>query len=74
VREDNHGASALKRRRRRHPALLRTRGGVEKIVPGLSTWTAEDLLEAGAWDEELAQLADLDTGEENGCTEADLEP
>ena len=28
-------------------------------MPGLSTWTAEDLLEAGAWDDELlAELAD----------------
>lgn len=40
--------------------MIRTRDGVEEIVPGLSTWTAEDLLEAGAWDEELADFADLD--------------
>lgn len=33
---------------------------MEEIVPGLSTWTAEDLMEAGAWDDELAELADID--------------
>ncbi len=52
--------STLRRRRRKHPSLLQTRDGVEAIVPGLSTWTAEDLLEAGAWDEELAALADFE--------------
>jgi len=31
---------------------------VEEIIPGLSSWTAEDLLEAGAWDEELAGFTD----------------
>lgn len=57
---ENLGISTLRRKRRRHPALLRTQDGIEEIIPGLSTWTPEDLLEAGAWDEELAQLADLD--------------
>ncbi len=42
--------------------MLRTQGGVEVIVPGLSSWTAEDLLEAGAWDEELAEYADMHDG------------
>lgn len=55
--------STLRRKRRKHPSLLRTRDGVEEIVPGLSTWTAEDLMEAGAWDDELAELADI--GEES---------
>ena len=50
-------SATLRRKRRRHPSLIRTRDGVETIVPGLSTWTAEDLLEAGAWDDELAELA-----------------
>jgi hypothetical protein len=54
------GISTLRRKRRKHPSLLRTREGVQEIVPGLSTWTVEDLLEAGAWDEDLAELADID--------------
>jgi len=40
--------------------MLSTREGVEVIVPGLSTWTAEDLLVAGAWDDDLAELTDMD--------------
>jgi hypothetical protein len=51
--------TALKRKRRKHPAMLRTPDGPEEIIPGLSTWTAEDLLEAGAWDEELAEIAGI---------------
>lgn len=39
--------------------MLRTTSGVEEVIPGLSTWTAEDLLEAGGWDEELSELADV---------------
>ncbi len=62
--QENGGISTLRRKRRRHPSLLRTPGGVEEIVPGLSSWTVEDLLEAGAWDEELAEFTDLD-GEES---------
>jgi hypothetical protein len=52
--------TALRRKRRKHPAMLRTSDGPEQIVPGLSTWTVEDLLEAGAWDEELAEIAGID--------------
>jgi hypothetical protein len=51
--------TALRRKRRRHPTVLLTPGGPEEIIPGLSTWTAEDLVEAGAWDEELADIADI---------------
>ncbi|HZK67474.1 MAG TPA: hypothetical protein VFD42_08035 [Chloroflexota bacterium] len=40
--------------------MLSTREGVEVIVPDLSTWTAEDLLVAGAWDDDLAELTDMD--------------
>ncbi len=58
--EVDPGISTLRRRRRKHPSLLRTRDGVQEIVPGLSTWTVEDLLEAGAWDEELADLTGVD--------------
>ncbi len=58
--ETDSPISTLRRKRRKHPSLLRTRDGVEEIVPGLSTWTAEDLMEAGAWDDELAELADID--------------
>lgn len=29
-----------------------------EIIPGLSTWTAEDLVEAGGWDDELAGFSD----------------
>ncbi|MGE5619912.1 MAG: hypothetical protein ACM3US_11720 [Sphingomonadaceae bacterium] len=61
--QDSSALSTLRRKRRKHPSLLRTPSGVEEIVPGLSSWTAEDLLEAGAWDEELAQLTDQ-TGDE----------
>lgn len=53
-------SATLRRKRRRHPSLIKTRDGVESIVPGLSTWTVEDLLEAGAWDDELAELADFE--------------
>ncbi len=59
MREDNSGISTLRRKRRRHPTMLRTTSGVEEVIPGLSTWTAEDLLEAGGWDEELSELADV---------------
>ncbi|MHB0869321.1 MAG: hypothetical protein ACYC66_04580 [Chloroflexota bacterium] len=62
--QDSSALSTLRRKRRRHPSLLRTPSGVEEIVPGLSSWTVEDLLEAGAWDEELAQLTNLDGEEE----------
>ncbi len=55
--QENSGISTLRRKRRRHPSLLKTPSGVEEIIPGLSSWTVEDLLEAGAWDEELAELA-----------------
>jgi len=48
----------MRRKRRRHPTRIRTTTGIEEIIPGLSTWTAEDLVEAGAWDEELAGFAD----------------
>ncbi len=58
--QENSGISTLRRKRRRHPSLLKTPSGVEEIIPGLSSWTVEDLLEAGAWDEELAELADQD--------------
>jgi hypothetical protein len=61
--QDNSGISTLRRKRRRHPSLLNTPSGVEEIIPGLSSWTVEDLLEAGAWDEELAELADQDNEE-----------
>ncbi|HEX9014487.1 MAG TPA: hypothetical protein VF960_00630 [Chloroflexota bacterium] len=60
LNDAENAISTLRRKRRRHPSILQTRDGVETIVPGLSTWTAEDLLEAGAWDEELAELADLE--------------
>lgn len=40
--------------------MLSTGEGVAVIVPGLSTWTAEDLLVAGAWDDDLAELTDMD--------------
>jgi hypothetical protein len=53
------GISTIRRKRRRHPSLLKTLDGVAEIVPGLSTWTAEDLLEAGAWDEELAEIGGI---------------
>lgn len=52
--EEGLANSTLRRKRRRHPSLIQTANGVEEIVPGLSSWTAEDLLEAGAWDDELA--------------------
>lgn len=64
MNQDNWGIPTLRRKRRRHPALIRTQDGVEEIIPGLSTWTAEDLLEAGAWDEELAELTDMQTPDE----------
>lgn len=35
-----------------------------EIIPGLSTWTAEDLVEAGGWDEELAKYTDSYEDEE----------
>ncbi len=60
LNEADSGISTLRRKRRRHPSLIKTRDGVEAIVPGLSTWTVEDLLETGAWDEELAELADFE--------------
>ena len=53
-------ASALRRRRRRHPRMIRTPDGIEEIIPGLSTWTAEDLMEAGAWDAEFAEIAGVE--------------
>lgn len=58
--QDGSAITALRRKRRKHPTMIRAVGGVEEIVPGLSTWTAEDLLEAGAWDEELAEIARID--------------
>lgn len=58
MNHDNSAISTIRRRRRKHPSLLRTSSGVEEIIPGLSSWTAEDLLEAGAWDEELAGFTD----------------
>ena len=71
MNETDSPISTLRRKRRKHPSLLRTRDGVEEIVPGLSTWTAEDLMEAGAWDDELAELADID--EENYPDDSDRE-
>ena len=56
--QENSGLSTLRRKRRKHPSLLKTSSGVEEIIPGLSSWTVEDLLEAGAWDEELAEFTD----------------
>ncbi len=58
--EENSGISTLRRKRRKHPSMLRTPTGVEEVVPALSTWTVEDLLEAGAWDDELADFATTD--------------
>ncbi len=66
MREDNSGLSTIRRKRRKHPSLLRTSSGVEEIIPGLSTWTAEDLLEAGAWDEELEQFTGASRADD-GC-------
>lgn len=63
MREDSSGISTIRRKRRKHPTLLRTPSGVEEVVPGLSTWTAEDLLVAGGWDEDLSELADLEVVE-----------
>lgn len=58
MRNEGTGLSTIRRKRRRHPSRIRTSAGVEEIIPGLSTWTAEDLVEAGAWDEELAEYSD----------------
>ena len=60
LNEVDSAISTLRRKRRKHPSLIKTRDGVEAIVPGLSTWTVEDLLEAGAWDDELAEIADFE--------------
>lgn len=60
LNEVDSAISTLRRKRRKHPSLIKTRDGVEAIVPGLSTWTVEDLLEAGAWDDELLELADFE--------------
>lgn len=51
--------------------MLSTREGVEVIVPGLSTWSAEDLLVAGGWDDDLAELTDMD---EQGVTLDEEDP
>jgi hypothetical protein len=59
LREDVSGISTIRRKRRKHPSRIRTSTGIEEIIPGLSTWTAEDLVEAGAWDEELAKYTDF---------------
>ena len=64
MREDGSGVASLRRKRRKHPSLLRTPNGVEEVIPGLSTWTVEDLLEAGAWDQELAEFEGVDLEEE----------
>lgn len=58
MRDDALGISTIRRKRRKHPSRIRTSTGIEEIIPGLSTWTAEDLVEAGAWDEELAKFTD----------------
>jgi hypothetical protein len=69
--QENSGISTLRRKRRRHPSLLKTPSGVEEIIPGLSSWTVQDLLEAGAWDEELAELADQDDEDAPGEPDPD---
>ena len=69
MREDNSGLSTIRRKRRKHPSLLRTSSGIEEIIPGLSTWTAEDLLEAGAWDEELEQLTGASKADDGTAAE-----
>ena len=58
MRDEGSAVSTIRRRRRRHPTQLRTGSGVVEIIPGLSTWTAEDLVEAGGWDDELAGFSD----------------
>mgnify|MGYP005870851021 CR=1 FL=1 len=73
MNQDSTGIPNLRRKRRRHPALLRTHDGVEEIIPGLSTWTAEDLMEAGAWDEELAELTDMQVPDDMDVLEVDDE-
>jgi hypothetical protein len=46
---------------------------VEEIVPGLSSWTAEDLLEAGAWDDELAGFGGISEEEERPNEDPDVD-
>lgn len=64
MRDDAFGISTIRRKRRKHPSRIRTSTGVVEIIPGLSTWTAEDLVEAGGWDEELAKYTDSYEDEE----------
>ena len=71
MREDAFGITTIRRKRRKHPSKIRTSTGIEEIIPGLSTWTAEDLVEAGAWDEELAKFTDSCEDDEGVTPEKD---
>ncbi|HEX2922552.1 MAG TPA: hypothetical protein VHS28_00810 [Chloroflexota bacterium] len=71
--EESSAINTLRRKRRRHPSLIQTANGIEEIVPGLSSWTAEDLLEAGAWDDELAGFGGAAQDEESADYDRDLD-
>lgn len=73
ITEGSAAISTLRRKRRRHPSLINTANGVEEIVPGLSSWTAEDLLEAGAWDDELAGFGGISEEEERPNEDPDVD-